>query len=1388
MKDQNATPLIDIVVVIDTSRSMRDEAVALSEAAEAAIAAAESHCPADLRVAWFGLEATWRNTNFNRTLRNYLMQVCGVPEADIRGRKKGEVPRGGAQEDGARAIEDIADHFDWRPEATRAVFYLSDEALEGGGDRVTPEDMEAADIAIQKALSANVNVYMYLGASKSKYRDQLQQEYARVAQATGGISFTDQDTISGFSAVFENIICSVRNHAIETAATAALATPPPDLALPVNETAAKLPEQSAEVPPTATGTPAESAATPPPTPDRTAAESTEAEADASPLEADAEPPATVPEPGPTADTAEPVDATPDTATVSAEPATDQPAAQEESAAEPAQEPTAAADLTAPATRPPATTSAADTPPEQPSPAVEQESEIMYTAYAHDVAADGASHLYALDLSSGKATLIGAIGIPNITDIACHAATLYGVHATQLLRLDASTGQAIVIGDTGFTVDRLAAAPAGTLYGIGDKQVIAIDPATGAGTLIGDWQDESTFPAALAIAADGRVHAVLHQGAQCLLATLELTDGATTVIGDIGFTEVNGLAFCAERLYGVTGTGQLLAIDPTTGAGTLVAETNPQRPWRGLSSAPHSTTQAIIEPTATPGAAADYDYYPATTQAAYAATPATESEPGTASRNPPTLPALMPDAALAEAEPSAPVYVLDYFAGHTSHLFTLNVTTGKANLIGPIEQNVADIAFWGSTLYGIKYIEHSSASQLLKIDPATGRGELIGAIGFLLDSLIVANGTLYGIGRSQLIAIDPVKGGGRLIGHWNTALRSNGGMTVDRQGRVYVTLVDAAHRCYLATLDIHTAQVSVIGDTGFSYLYGIDFWDETLYGVTGDGALVRLNPVNGTGTLLMQTQPKLYWGGMSIYPAAASQTAAESAGLPPPAAGAGTAAYALVAIPIAQLTRTPAPTALPTTSPSVPATPRTLWQIGKPAQTSRGARKGGAEFLSSGDWTAEFNYQIGADADPIAQPSLPAMITVPGGRRPNKACTDKLNIHFTLEHDYAEGELTFFYNRYGAEEDSIYLDDRLIAEIEGAGEGKLQESQIPLGPVERGEHVLSVTTRGGRGGAHYVDYFALQACAREEPTSAEPTEPSSAALYFSLDPAAAKLVPTAAPEVSPAGLAADPAQTVYLPCVLLPATTPSADILATPPAFATATTPAEETAPAEQTLVSPPVVYLLDRAGDNVSHLYTLSLASGETALTSDIAATAEDLAWAEGELFGVGADTEKASAKLLKIDPAAGQGIVLGDIGFAVSSLAYSARHRALFGLSRQQLIRIDPTTGAGTVAVTFDAQNRRADNLAFDPQGQAYLIFIDEADNRHLTRLDPDTGDLTEIGELGAWTIASMDYYGGALYAVTGGDATARGQLVRIEPASCTTARLAETSPKSDWVGLSIG
>lgn len=138
-------PAVDLVVLIDTSYSMLDEAQCLSDAVELAIETAKSTCPSDLRVTYLGVEGWFKDdkkgidTKFDQSARQYLTSKGNAKgkESELLMRTKDDIEKaklfqGSQREDGGRAIQDVVRFYDWRPNAQKAIFYLTDEALEGG--------------------------------------------------------------------------------------------------------------------------------------------------------------------------------------------------------------------------------------------------------------------------------------------------------------------------------------------------------------------------------------------------------------------------------------------------------------------------------------------------------------------------------------------------------------------------------------------------------------------------------------------------------------------------------------------------------------------------------------------------------------------------------------------------------------------------------------------------------------------------------------------------------------------------------------------------------------------------------------------------------------------------------------------------------------------------------------------------------------------------------------------------------------------------------------------------------------------------------------------------------------------------------------------------------
>ena len=429
-------PDVDLVIVIDTSPSMKDEAQALSKAAQAAINTAKSSCPSNLRVTWLGIEGTCKGTKFNQTVRAYLTKESKeVDESSFRGRKRGELKSAGA-----RAIEDIINFFNWRKSATKAIFYLGDEALDGGGSKTERADIESANIAVEKAQSAGVKIYSYFGTSKSKHRQGIASEYARLATDTGGQAFTERDAIAGFSAILEKIICDSR--VLRTS----------------------------------------------------------------------------------------------TDTIETKPA---------------------------------------------------------TVYIQDYVAGKASKLYTLDLKTGQADLVGSIAT-EVYDLAGVCSQLYGLQqgnkTTNLVKIDRPTGKATTVGDIGFNVVGLAYNSQGdTLYASAAKQLIAIDLKTGKGKPAVTVSKDKRGCGEIAFDGSGKAYiCLIGTDKKKQLATCDLDSGEVRVIGDIGFPDLASMEFVDDVFYGVTGNffnlgkdGQLLRIDIKTGKGTVVTTTNPIGRWAGM---------------------------------------------------------------------------------------------------------------------------------------------------------------------------------------------------------------------------------------------------------------------------------------------------------------------------------------------------------------------------------------------------------------------------------------------------------------------------------------------------------------------------------------------------------------------------------------------------------------------------------------------------------------------------------------------------------------------------------------------------------------------------------------------------------------------------------------
>ncbi|MFE0755240.1 LecA/PA-IL family lectin [Inquilinus sp. NPDC058860] len=202
---------VDLVVLIDTSASMKDEAEALSKGMVTAIEDAKKACPSDLRVQFLGIEGTFASTEFTKTARQYLTGL-GVDAGQLAARAHGGAKDSSAQEQIAQTVVDVSRHFDWRAGAERALFVLGDESLDGGGLTIGAKAVKLTDRAIAAAVDNEVKVHAYQTTLPAQPTPEqaaaLTAEYKRLALRTGGEYYINTQGLADFGKVLQDAICA----------------------------------------------------------------------------------------------------------------------------------------------------------------------------------------------------------------------------------------------------------------------------------------------------------------------------------------------------------------------------------------------------------------------------------------------------------------------------------------------------------------------------------------------------------------------------------------------------------------------------------------------------------------------------------------------------------------------------------------------------------------------------------------------------------------------------------------------------------------------------------------------------------------------------------------------------------------------------------------------------------------------------------------------------------------------------------------------------------------------------------------------------------------------------------------------------------------------------
>ncbi|MGO9823248.1 MAG: DUF6923 family protein [Solirubrobacteraceae bacterium] len=209
-----------------------------------------------------------------------------------------------------------------------------------------------------------------------------------------------------------------------------------------------------------------------------------------------------------------------------------------------------------------------------------------------------TYLYAEFITSpmlGQAITIGPIGA-DLYDIAlAPSGQLYGIDGlSNLYTINQDTGAATKVGPVGYPLVGLVVSSGGTIYGAGSNQLVVINPATGSGTPVGSGIG-FTASGDLAFDASGNLYMTASDTSSTdLLVSLNTTTGVGTAVGAIGDPNVYGLGYSSGTLYGTDYQGNLLTIDPATGAGTIIATGGPKA--QGMATNPALTVSLnLVEP-------------------------------------------------------------------------------------------------------------------------------------------------------------------------------------------------------------------------------------------------------------------------------------------------------------------------------------------------------------------------------------------------------------------------------------------------------------------------------------------------------------------------------------------------------------------------------------------------------------------------------------------------------------------------------------------------------------------------------------------------------------------------------------------------------------------------
>lgn len=203
-------------------------------------------------------------------------------------------------------------------------------------------------------------------------------------------------------------------------------------------------------------------------------------------------------------------------------------------------------------------------------------------------AQTSSDLYLVD--PFKKTATSVTSVPGLFDLDTHPdGTLYGITSSTLYEFDEVNDQWNQVGSLGTPIttnpNGLAIDTQGTAYMTASNEVFTVDLSTGAATSIGNMGGGYNSSGDCVINKDDTLFMSSNHTSTDSLILIDTTDASGREIGVTGYSDIYGLTAAWGKMYGLTGSGQLIEIDSGNGQATLV-HTFAGKSWYGAASTPN----------------------------------------------------------------------------------------------------------------------------------------------------------------------------------------------------------------------------------------------------------------------------------------------------------------------------------------------------------------------------------------------------------------------------------------------------------------------------------------------------------------------------------------------------------------------------------------------------------------------------------------------------------------------------------------------------------------------------------------------------------------------------------------------------------------------------------